>query len=429
MSLKEQIDFLLYIINSLSLSATIQNSNAFYDELPVHFYSGLLRCGKKHPLRKLGFELFSGDIVAGGSSMDNPDLAVLKCAAELIERLCMYTFAPKAIIRGTYTSLSNRHTCVPPTEVNPHAKTTTEYGWSEGRELTTGTPILVPSQMVFLNYYSWARNTFGEKKIIQQISNGGCFGFDRESTMVRGVYELIERDSILTKFLARFRFPVVSEHTHMSTRIRHLRTLAHSYRFKQIVFDATGDLEIPTYFSAALDQSGIVPYATFGAKASLHAQDAIEGAIEESHMGRTWVRYELMQRNGKIPTVNPHTIRTRLQRAFYFADKNNTDTLLTHITGRPRISSRRQVSTDDNELTQLLARFKKKNMQVIAVDITPSFLKQYPIHVYKMVIPKLQYLYLEEPGKTIQFSRIADMCAYEKIEVPSALQTIPHFLL
>lgn len=430
--MKTSVQLLLEIINKTGSYAVIQNSNAFFDELPIFFYSGLIRISKNNILRKKGYQIYSNDIVAGGSSTHDKMMGVLKCAAELIERFCLFTFHPNTISIKSRKEMTLHRDCIDPHMINPRAKGE-QYGWIKGIELNTDKQVALPAQMVYLNYYSWARKNHKESRFTQQISNGGCFGFTKESALLRGIYELIERDAVLTKYLAHLPLYSISLPSIKNKEVQSLHQTIKQYNFENILVDATSDLGIPTYFSAAIDNSGIVPQITYGAKASLHTMDAIIGAIEESHMGRTWVRYELLQRDGHIPHVSPSAIRTRLERAFYYADKKNSMPLLSSL--MPKVFSeipnpnKNHLDSDKKELSLLLGILKKKGIRVIAVDAKPSFLKEYPIFIYKIVMPDLQFLYLEEQGKNINKERIEKVCAFYSKSMPAHLNEIPHFLL
>jgi len=428
----KQLRLLIDIINSLGGSSTIQNSKAFYDEPPVNFFSGLIHFPYKNRVRGKGYEVYTQDIVAGGSSFENKELGILKCAAELIERICLFTFHPNSIIFKTLSQMKG-NIYVDPKEINGDAKNDGTYGWVKGVDLTDDSTVFVPAQMVYLNYFAWAKKTHGESQFIQHISNGGCFGFSKESTIIRGIYELIERDSILTKFLGKVPMPIINTGLITDSGVKEFRALMQEYQFLNLVFDATNDLGVPTYFSATIDTSSVVPFATFGAKTSSNKIEAIKGAMEESLMGRTWVRYELLNRKGTIPKINPEKIVTRLDRAFYFADKRNVENLYflktpVHSEENFFTVPMKKIS-DRQELSSIVSAMKKKNIRVIVVDIKPAFLKDYPIHIYKVIIPDLQYLYLEEPGKIINKKRVEDVRSFFAIQKNLKLETAPHFLL
>jgi ribosomal protein S12 methylthiotransferase accessory factor len=344
----------------------------------------------------------------------------------------MFVFHPDNIYIENREKLLQRRNFVDPLEMNPIGESS-HYGWVKGFNLEDSTGVFIPAQMVYLNYYSWAHKKFQEKKFIQHISNGGCFGFTKESTILRGIYELIERDAILTKYLAKLPLFNVDIESIKDKGVKTIAQTIKQYNFENVLVDATGDLGIPTYFSAAIDKSGIVPNVTFGAKASLHETDAIMGALEESHMGRTWVRYELLNRDGIIPHIDPDKIRTRLERAFYYADKDHSKTLFDSLQKKnfaPRKNRYgNMLDSDKKELSVVLKILKEKKIRVYVVDIKPPFLDKYPVHIYKVIMPDLQYLYLEEQGKTINLKRIESVCRSYKTTMPIELQKIPHFLL
>ena len=429
---KQKIEDLLTIIKNITSKYVIQNSNAFFDEPPFFFYSGLIKNSKKNYYRSLGYQIFNGNIVGGGSSYNNKELAILKCEAELIERFCMFCFLEKDILFKNSASISVDKFLHPKFYKNEVRDS--NMGWVKATELILEKPWYIPAQLIYLNYYKWAKkNKIGEYEFVQHISNGGSFGFLKEETILRGIYELIERDSVLTVYLSKIKTPRIDISSIDNPAIKKFHDLAKQYNFEIILLESTNDLEVPTYISIALDKSGLPPNITVGVDADINEEDAILGSLEESFMGRTWVRHELMIRNNQLPKIQPNKIRTRLERAFYFSDKKNVQKLDYLIDQLPKPFKRRKkikFKSEKEELSNLLTFLKKKNMRVFAIDIKPLFLQKYPFCVYKIIMPELQYLYLDETtNKIINWDRIAQVNEFFSCKKPEKINTVPHFLL
>lgn len=429
MSIQAKIKILYESLNNLSDQVVVQKSDAFFDEPPYFFYSGLVRNTKVAEFRAAGYQVASSDIVAGGCSFNNPSLALLKCLAELIERFSMFIFLENNIKILDLKEMQNK-LYVDPHSYNSNIKGSM-YGWIKAEELTSGLPAYVPAQLVFLNYYSWAKTKFNENQFVQHISNGGAFGFTKEDAIINGIYELIERDSILTNFFTNYQMPRIDPYSTHSKPIKEFLTLARQYNFESVILEATNDLKIPTFTVLMLDLSGGLPKMTAGAKSSLNATEAILGSLEESIMGRTWIRHELLLRKNKIPRIVANKIRTRLERGFYYANPNNVSKL-DYLINQPhrKLHSCNTLINKSKQLDTILSIFKKKKIHVFAVDIKPAFLDLPTAHVYKIIIPQLQYLYLDETKyRTLNLSRLKAVYNYHGQTKEMLINHIPHFLL
>ncbi|MFH0773097.1 MAG: YcaO-like family protein, partial [bacterium] len=273
-------------------SFLVQDTRVFYDEPPFYFFSGLLTNNLDY-LSHQGYCSTPEHIVAGGFSFESRSLAVLKCIAELAERFSLFNFETNIVSQYSH----NAH----PSSLSPsHYRSNVEdtvLGWVSATNLASGEMLSVPAQLVYLNYFShWAKkNNPQEPRLCQYISNGACFGFDKETTMLRGLYELIERDAALTLYLTHYAAPRIDIEAIDHPTLVKCVEMINRYHFKVFVFNMTNDLTIPTFLTILVDESPVGPHVTAGLKTSLNPIDAIIGSMEESFMGRTWVRHELMK--------------------------------------------------------------------------------------------------------------------------------------
>lgn len=400
----------------------VQDTRVFYDEPPYYFFSGLLTNNLDY-LSSQGYCSTKEHVVGGGISFVSRPFAVVKCFAELAERFSLFNFKPRIISKHPYdASLSMLN-------ISYYLRNAEDsvLGWISAVNLSRGVEALVPAQLVYLNYFSdWAKkHNPKEPRLCQHISNGACFGFDRESTMLRGIYELIERDAAITLYLVKYRAPRIDIESIEDPTIIKCIKIAKQYEFKIFVFDMSNDLEIPTFLTILIDESGVGPRLTTGLKTSLNPVNAIIGSMEEAFMGRTWVRHELM--SGAPKKSMSTNITNRLERALLYATQsgyNNLQYLLR--SPKKRFSHvHKRYNSPKIELNSLVKNLTKKGFTIFAADICPELFLKESCFLYRMIIPEFQQFYLSEIDKSINEKRLNDVRSYFHIP-KQPIPTFPH---
>jgi ribosomal protein S12 methylthiotransferase accessory factor len=151
-----------------------------------------------------------------------------------------------------------------------------EYYWVWGHSFARGGPVLVPEQLV---YYLDRRSD--QAHFVQDCSSGCATGSCLEEAVLFGLLELVERDSFLLAWYARFAPPRIDpwscrdrETLFMADRVARLGYDVH-------LFDLRADLAIPSVMAMASRRTPGLGQMVVAAAASLDPEQAIEGALSE----------------------------------------------------------------------------------------------------------------------------------------------------
>lgn len=366
-------------------------------------------------------------IPAGGVSFFSRNKALIKCLGESVERLAQYS-KPQIIAFGSYNSLS-KPALKPSLFEQKEEANGKELAWIEGRNLFTGRKLLIPAQAAYFDYDKMHK----EKRILYPwVTTGAAGEFTKEDALLRGIYESIERDSIMTIYLNKIRAPKIDLFSLKSRKIKYIVELCKKYRLEPSIFDIRTDLNVPTFFCVLTDETGIGPALTCGAKCDYDIENAIIGSIEESFQIRTWIRRlkaEAMLKGVEVEEImKEYKIRTHVSRAAYWTEKESINKL-NFLLDQPKIKYRNEALTlnSSDKLNRLVAILKDKMHDIYYTDIALPFMRKMHYKVIKVIIPSLHPLYLFEKEKKFsirkkRLNEVANFFGYKGL----VINPIPH---
>lgn len=362
------------------------------------------------------------EISAAGLSFASSHVAILKCVGETIERYCTYSYRKSSIIFSSYDSIEG-YALDPGLFEDDSRLRKGKLGWIKGFNLTDNINSFIPAQLVYLNY----KKANEEIQLPQpNVSTGAAGGFDHASTLLRGIYEVVERDSFMNIYLNKISAPKIDLNSLNDKIIKKILASCERYGLEVNVFDITTDLGIPTFVSLVIDKSGIGPSVSCGAKASLRANEALVGGVTESFLTRGWIRTELLKTKLKQPkhiTVKPAAL---LQRGLFWSSPRKIE-LLDFLLKQPTMSVNYSDFKGDaeEELARVVSILKKKGHTVYYTDITLPNFKKVGYLVYKVIIPTLQPLYLDEGYKILRLNRLKETAIFFG-KKKFSLNRVPH---
>lgn len=417
---KKLIYFLLKELKSHKILKNINNLNIFFDEPKFNHYGIALILPKKYsdglpPKTEI-------NITASGISVTNKYLALLKCIWEGIERFNLYCYREKSIKYAFYHDLIP-HAIDPTVYVCDEKLTTTSrFGWVKGYNLTDNIPIYIPAQLIYLNYFKSKE----EIKLSANISTGAAGGIDKETTLLRGIYEVIERDAFMTVYLNSIKATRIDIGKIRNKIIQRIINKCRQYNLEIFVFNITNDLAIPVFMAILTDKTGIGPAVTVGLKSSLNVLNAITGSIEESFMGRVMIRNEMLKRKSNDFNIPPKSIRTLLDRGLFWVSLKRLSSL-NYLLNQIPLPFKIHANTvkPHQELATIIDILRKKGYKTYYVDITSDIVKKLNYFVYKVIIPELQPLYLDEKHKELRTNRLKLVASYFGL-FRYRIKSVPH---
>ena len=262
------------------------------------------------------------------------------------------------------------------------ASTSHPIRWVEGTSLISGRKILVPAIMTHLSMVPWESELFW-----LQISTGAAGHTDPEAALVSAICECVERDAISVTWLGQLRVPLV-EAGMMSGALKGADMGEVNFRF----FDATSDLGIPTILSVQGPGPDVPVSMTCATAPTL--EEALRKAYREAMPMRT-----VLYQSRDYP-ADAADFTEVIHGAAFFADGNQPeafDFLATDARARlaPAEVAPSLTASDGTPralLRALIDLFRKREMEVIVVDLTTDELREAGVWIVRAIIPALMPL-------------------------------------
>lgn len=413
--MRDKIEVLFDFVKREDLVDLISKIPQYNDDPKLFQFSSKLKYKKKY---SDGFKF--DEIICSGKSFFSKELALLKCLSETAERFCQTVYKNESVLYSNFLDIKSS-ALDPQLFCSDELIRNKKIGWVLGRDLFSGKKCYLPAQLVFLNY----RRKKDEPRLgFSNVSTGAAGEFSKEAALLNGILEVVERDAFMNMYLAKIGMKQVNLKSQNNKNLQHILNACDRYNLELFVFDITNDLEIPTYLSLVVDRTGIGPALAVGTKAGFDSISAIIGAIEESIATRGGIRRSMydselekhLEESGEI--LNRGLLWSSLDylKNLDFLVKSNKKTLKKLSIG----------SFGKSEFARVCTILKKKGFGVFYADICPGVLKDLGYFAYKVIIPGLQPLYLEEEGKSaVNLARLAKVAGHFNLK-NLKINEIPH---
>ncbi len=389
-------------LNKIGLSASSYRNAYFNDEPRFFNYNTILPINKDFS----DGHIKPGEPHGSGVSFFSPTDALSKSIWEAMERFCNYSWVKRNTIYTTGKNKKYEFIDLSHFSKDPKIKSK-KMGWIEGFDMFENKKVLLPAQLVYLNYHFQRQEPHLG---YPHNSTGSAAGSSKDMAILNGIYEVIERDSLLGIYLNKITPPIVDLKKLHDKEIDYLVSKFKKYNLELYILNSTTDLGVPSFLSLVLDRTGAGPAVGIGAKAGFNVKSAIIGAIGEVLMTRLYTKSmltkgdisaDLKSANGLFPNRAKHwiTLDTINKIDFMLAGKQEA------------LSLRGKKMTIKNELKKVLKIIKSKGYKVYFSDCTIPQFKKLDFFTYFTFIPGLQPLYLIENER----ENIADVRRLSKI--------------
>lgn len=405
---KKIIKLILKELDSKNIIEKINRVNVFYDEPKFFYYIASINYPKKD---HNGRQSTSYKIFAGGASLISNFLALLRCLGECVERFSLHCPKNKRIILTNFLSI-HENALDPSIYINNSLIKKARFGWVEGYNFTKKTKCLIPAQLIYLDYK-------GDDKVqlTTRISTGASAGLTHETTLLRGIYEVVERDAFMTIYLNKITAPRIELKSIKNKTIQLIFNSLKRYNLEWFLFDITNDLNIPSFLTILVDKTRLGPAIAVGTKSSFNIKEAIISSVEESLMGRIFIKEKIkniiINKKKMNVKIDYNLIRNETDRGLFWSSIKMLKKLDFLINQTPRkININRYKFNPKEELSRVNELIEKKGFQIYYADITPNNFRMLNYFVYKIIIPGLQPLYLDEKNKELNYQRLKEVSHY-----------------
>ncbi|MEK7472966.1 MAG: YcaO-like family protein [Patescibacteria group bacterium] len=379
----------------------IKRVRQYYDEPKFWYYSADLN---DLFLKNDGRHFHSK---SSGASLHSQKEALLKSLCESTERYCNFFFKKES----TFTTKSINHmNCnfIDPRSISAFSKNQLKkdefkkfridnnsvFRWTDCISLLVDKQYLIPSQFIYLSY-PYLKN---EPSIYSAISTGVAGGANISAAIVRGICEVVERDSFMIFYLNKITPSKINLRNIDNPEIRKLQLILDRYKFEVVVLDITTDIKIPTIASIIINRSGIGKAVSVGLKCDFDIIKAISGSIEEALHTRSWLRSSFEDEPMKVNIQDLQKSSDIKLRGFlwYGTEAIKNINFWIENANIKDINYSSNLMKSGEKLKTLIEIFKNKKYDLYYKDITIEKFKKLNYHIVKVIIPKMQPIYLNE---------------------------------
>jgi len=366
----------------------------------VHAYRTVIGSGRP------GTSLPTGrkPITCLGSAIDSPDTARLVAIAEGAERYAAGDFLGEPVILATaqelkdsalqpcrVARLSEREYAHEACPLRPFSANAI-IRWVRGVELTSRSEIWVPAVMACYRL----QDVRPEEKFWHRISTGFAVHTDLTEALVRGIFEVAERDSVALLWQHQLELPEYSpaayHHREGSAatleEVGYILDWCSRHWIETYLLDATTDIGLPTVYCLQVAVHDDRAHHVVGCATTRDLLTAAKKALLETMFCR-----RLIASRGRCPE-SPLTYSSLIDGGRYMAARERSYVFgfLKHRRQPKSVyPTANELPTDPAAaLNLLIGVFADSGMQVIAVDRTTRELADAGLAAVSVLIPDLQ---------------------------------------
>jgi ribosomal protein S12 methylthiotransferase accessory factor len=335
-----------------------------------------------------------GDGLGGAGSDRGAELAWVRAVAEALERYAMCVHEPgdfvvaaanelggEALDLDRIPRLSDAEYRNPKCPLRPVDKRR-RIRWVRAFSLTHRRDVFVPAALTHLYLRPWDAERFW-----MPISTGVAAHTDLRQAIASGICEVVERDAIALTWLCRLPLPRLELDAALSPAAAALvRTVSRS-QIRQLLFDATTDVGVPTVYTIQLRDGDPVCAQLVNCVTDLDAIAAVGKAMRETTAARSAFRQskpipEDVQDFYHLEHGALYCGRPSARREFDFLLEGKQTSPLSGLSGGTSQDTASQVE-------HLVRQLAGQGREVILVDLTTDELRDVGLWVVRAIIPEL----------------------------------------
>lgn len=382
---RKKVSKLISLFMENDIIGDINRSGQFYDEPPLSLFAANLSGVDREDDSE--YIVDTKGISVGGASFESEENALMRCLGEAMERCSLYSYDNNEVKGDEVGNL--RKISIKEFPASDRISCGAKIGWTGVTDIIHKKTLYAPAQLVYLNY----QKQRGEQYIDCPVSTGAACGEDEEEVLLKGVYEVVERDAIMCGFLLKKVHAQIDINTIASPKIQKIYEHFLRYKIRWLLFDVQQDIPIPTYMSLLIDETGMGPALCAGSKAGFNAESAIIASAEEAAMGRIWLRYATIMQ----PKRSSGPVRSRMDHGLYWSDMTHLKEIqwLLNTPMLPMAINDKDVSIP-SQLDRAIRILQEQYYNVYYKDISYPLFKEQGYTIYKVIIPGMQSLYFDE---------------------------------
>jgi len=272
----------------------------------------------------------------------------------------------------------------------------TPLAWVWGYSLLSERPILVPKQLV---YYDRIPAT--ALKLVDNNSSGCALGACYEEAILRGLFELLERDAFVIAWYRQIALPRIDPATCLDRKTRLILDRVKLLGYDIALLDARLDIKIPAVIAIGRRRDNDIGSMVVGASANTDAAEAIRSALLEAATSIVEVPSLLKTKEEHVRnlTTDYLLIKTVADHGLLYGLPEMAEKVK-WLDQSPIVRSMNEAFPPGNEwhsggdiaadLRKCLAELERCGVQdVVAVDLTTREQRMLDLKTIRMIVPGL----------------------------------------
>jgi ribosomal protein S12 methylthiotransferase accessory factor len=353
-------------------------------------------------------------LAGAGAGLDERE-AIIPALGESLERYCACVFTDDQFIRATAVELGSgaldldtiprcstkefSHTRCPLVPASKNAP----IRWIQALSLLDGRVVYVPVVMVYL----YAGFISRDERIWSPISTGCAAHVSLERALINAILEVIERDAISITWLQQLSLPRLEIDSVSSVLAPYWERYQRSSReLEYVFFDATTDLGIPTVYALQIARANPKVNTLVSCCTALDPIEAVVKVIRDMAACRVAFRHPRVTPNNWDDFTEVHHGASYMtlsenSSAFDFLFSSQTKRFLCELPQKNR-------ADDQRTLESLLGTFRRKGLDLYAVDLSTDEALRVGARVVRVIVPGLQPLGFQYRARYLGHPRLYD---------------------
>ena len=359
----------------------------------------------------------------GDATSIDPKRAIMKAVGETIERYCPSHFRYEDLLLSRYDELdceaidpsdfalfSTKQYAQPSFPFSP-LTATTSLRWESAYSISQDRPVMIPASFVYIPYKF---DPLHEPLTHTPISTGLACGSNLASAIYKAILEVIERDAFMIMWQNQLPCSRIDLSTITDPFNRSILNELEKLPVECQVYLVPFDIEVPVILVLLRSNSGHLPLTVMSLSADFDPQKAIMLALEEICL--SWLgmgRYAQTKENYKpekdYKDVNSltlhglaHAVDPDLGKSLEFLNSSDQQISVQDINNRYDANMVSNIRNLVNDLN-------KKNLNVIARDLTTVDINDAGFKVVRVVVPGMHPLDINHAHRYLGGTRLYEV--------------------
>lgn len=343
--------------------------------------------------------------IQGGGVDTTREGAVIAAVGECFERYCPMMYSKEDLQLSTFSHLQKEGLhAVSPEKFSLFSKEQYEspgfffepiddeslLNWVWGYSFTDFEPVLVPAAFVFLPYVYPDRKK-GEVVVTPSISTGLSCRDTVDSALLYGILEVIERDALTLTWLNQIPAPEIDIEEVEALKELFSRSFGHMGGEFHL-FDITTDVKVPVVMGGGFFSQPGQPAAVMGASCRPSVESAALKALTEIGQEYPVAKWLMKTNQGYIYSPDYSDVIDFDNHVHFYTTKDSLSRFNFLFEDESQKVGKELSGSNSSILKEIIQLLKDKTMDVIAVDLTTSDVRELGFYTVRVIVPQLQPL-------------------------------------